>query len=182
MRMSSPILLKAWFSNPVTGLQFTSLFRGYRKSKEKHARLMNAIDYLVESNLLTKGIHDSRHIVTARKETYLKTPPAVIRANPNLIAAMKYVGVDIDEYEHAYLSSPLPQNMELTKSTITMIFSTDGFIPVAHLFNDTRIEQEMRRRVALRLLGQRTVHGREQYFLLSSTQQMDNGTLCFSQK
>lgn len=168
--------------NTVTGLQFTNLFSGYRKSKEKNARLINAIDYLLESNLLTKGIHDSRHIVTARKETYLKTPPGVIRANPKLIAAMKYIGLDIDEYEHFYLSSPLPQNMELTKSTISMIFSTDDFIPVAHLFNGMRIEQEMRRRVALRLLGQRTVHGRDQYFLLSPTQQIDNGILCFYQK
>ena len=141
---------------------------------------MNAIKYLVECDLLTKGVHHSRHIVSARKETYLKKPPAAIRTNPNLLAALKDVGIDIDKYEHSFLSSPLPKNMELTNSAVAMILSTDDFVPVVHLFNDGRIEEEMQRRVSARLLGQRPVHGRNQYFVLSSSQQMDNGIVLLS--
>ena len=93
----------------------------------------------------------------------------MIQAIPTLLAAMKYVGVDIDQYEHSFLSLPLVKNMEMTKYTITMIHSTDDFIPVAHLFNDAGLEKLMQRHVSARLLEQRTVHGRNQYFLLSPT-------------
>ncbi|CAF4270628.1 unnamed protein product [Rotaria magnacalcarata] len=80
LKMASPILLKAWFSNEITGLPFTSIFISYRKSKKKTIRLTNAIDNLIKFGLLKKGIGRDRHIVTARKETYMKVPPATIRS------------------------------------------------------------------------------------------------------
>ena len=141
MNMPSPNLLKAWLSNPVTGLQFTSFFCGYRKLEEKRTRIMNAIYYTAECDVLSKAVHHTRHIVTTRKETFMKKPPAVIRANLNLLAALKYVDLDIDQYEHSFVSSPLPKNVELTNSTIVMILSADDFIEVAHLSIDARIEK-----------------------------------------
>ncbi|CAF5075883.1 unnamed protein product, partial [Rotaria magnacalcarata] len=45
----------------------------------------NAIDNLIKFGLLKKGIGRDRHIVTARKETYMKVPPATIRSSTNML-------------------------------------------------------------------------------------------------
>ena len=174
LKMASPIILTAWFSNFITGLPFTNPFGKYRKSKSKRDRLSGAIRYLINCDLLLEGCSASRHVVSARKETYLKKPPAVIRADPKLLGALESIGVDIDHYEHVYLSSPLPKNLELTETAIETILYDDDYVQAAHLFNNARIEQEMQRRVSSGSLGQRVVHGHNQYFLLSLTQRTGN--------
>ena len=131
--MTSPILLKAWFSNEITGLPFTNIFDHYRKSKDKSAKLTKAIEQLVESGILQKDIKDTRYIVTARKETYLKTSPATVRRNPNMLNYLQSIGINIDTYEHAYLSSRLPMNMELTSFAVDFILSNDDYLEFRHL-------------------------------------------------
>ncbi|CAF4569317.1 unnamed protein product, partial [Didymodactylos carnosus] len=129
----------AWFSNEATGLPFTSLFLNYRKSKSKMIRLTNAIDNLIQFRILQKGIGRDRHIVTARKETYMKAPPATIRSNANMLVYLQSIGIDLEEYVHFYLSSPLPADMKLTEFAVNMILSNDDYIEICHLFNDVRI-------------------------------------------
>ncbi|CAF1251304.1 unnamed protein product [Didymodactylos carnosus] len=139
--MASPILLKAWFSNEATGLPFTSLFLNYRKSKSKMVRLTNAIQNLIQFRILPKGIGRDRHIVTARKETYMKAPPATMRSNANMLVYLQSIGIDLDEYVHFYLSSPLPTDMKLTEFAVNMILSNDDYIEICHLFNDVLRDQ-----------------------------------------
>ncbi|CAF4536116.1 unnamed protein product [Rotaria magnacalcarata] len=134
--MASPILLKAWFSNEITGLPFTSIFISYRKWKKKTIRLTNATDNLIKFGLLKKDIGRDRHIVTARKETYMKVPPATIRSSTNMLSYLQSIGINIDTYEHFYLSSPLPTDMQLTEFAVNMIVSNADSIEICHLFND----------------------------------------------
>ncbi|CAF0904895.1 unnamed protein product [Adineta steineri] len=70
--MISPVLLKVWFSNEIIGLPFTEIFVHYQKSKNIMLKLIQAIDELIQFGILKKGVKDNRHVVTARKETYLR--------------------------------------------------------------------------------------------------------------
>ncbi|CAF2130827.1 unnamed protein product, partial [Rotaria magnacalcarata] len=108
----------------------------YRKWKKKTIRLTNAIDNLIKFGLLKKGIGRDRHIVTARKETYMKVPPATIRSSTNMLSYLQSIGINIDTYEHFYLSSPLPTDMQLTEFPVNMIVSNADSIEICHLFND----------------------------------------------
>jgi hypothetical protein len=171
--MASPIILKAWFNNVVTGLPFTTLFANYRKSKDKSTRLANAIANLVQIGILQAGIGHNRHIVTARKETYMKVPPIIIRSNTDMLDYLQSIGIDLNSYEHFYLSSPLPANMELTDSTVNMILSDDNYIEICHLFNDARIQKQMEERLSQRLIQYRMVQGRKQYYIPTSSQVID---------
>ena len=174
-KMASPILLKAWFSNEVTGLPFTNLFVHYRKSKTKALKLTKAVDQLVANGILQTGIKDNRHIVTARKETYLKTSPAAIRRDTNMLDYLQSIGVNIDDYEHAYLSSPLPTNMELTTVAVDFILSNDDYLEFCHLFNDVRIQQQMQERLSKNEVQYRMSFGRRQYFMPHSSQTVQRG-------
>jgi hypothetical protein len=171
--MASPILLKAWFSNPITGLPFTNLFTSYRKSMEKTLKLTQAIDQLIVNGILQKGVKDTRHIVTARKETYLKTSPATIRRNTHMLNYLQSIGVDIDIYEHVYLSSPLPMNMELTTVTVDLILSDNDYLEFCHLFNDIRVQQQMEERLSTNQIQQRMSFGRKQYYMSLSSQMVE---------
>lgn len=182
--MTSPILIKAWFNNVITGLPFTTLFTNYRKSTEKTLKLTQAIEQLVAHGLLQKGIKHTRHIVTARKETYLKTSPVTIRQNPNMLDYLQSIGIDIDNYEHVYLISPLPMNMELTSYTVDSILSNNDYIEFCHLFNDARIQRHMEQLLLKNEVQHRMMFGRKQYYVQSSSQIMpqSNITLFFSQR
>ncbi|CAF1344855.1 unnamed protein product [Rotaria sordida] len=152
LKMTSPILIKAWFSNEITGLPFTKIFINYRKSKNKMSKLIQAADELVQFGILKKGAKDNRHVVAARKETYLKTSPATIHGNTGMLDYLQSIGVDIDTYEHVYLSSPLPMNMELTTFAINLIISDDDYLEYYHLFNDVRIQNEMEERLSKHMI------------------------------
>ncbi|CAF4753459.1 unnamed protein product, partial [Rotaria magnacalcarata] len=106
------------------------------KVEEKTIRLTNAIDNLIKFGLLKKGIGRDRHIVTARKETYMKVPPATIRSSTNMLSYLQSIGINIDTYEHFYPSSPLPTDMQLTEFAVNMIVSNADSIEISHLFND----------------------------------------------
>lgn len=173
--MTSPILLKAWFSNPITGLPFTNLFTSYRKSTEKTLKLTQAIEQLVTNGILQKGIKETRHIVTARKETYLKTSPATIRRNAHMLNYLESIGINIDTYEHVYLSSPLPMNMELTACTVDLILSDKDYLEFCHLFNDNRIQQQMEERLSKNEVRHRMSFGRKQYYTSMSSQMVQQG-------
>ena len=177
--MTSPILIKAWFNNPITGLPFTNLFTNYRKSIEKTVKLTQAIEHLVACGLLQKGIKDTRHIVTARKETYLKTSPVTIRQNPNMLNYLQSIGIDIDNYEQVYLTSPLPINMELTACTVDLILSNNDYIEFCHLFNDARIQRHMEELLSKNEVQHRMVFGRKQYYIQSSSQIIQQGNVIF---
>ncbi|CAF0827375.1 unnamed protein product [Adineta steineri] len=155
LKMTSPILIKAWFNNEITGLPFTKIFSNYRKSKGKLSKLIQAVDELLTNGILKKGIQNTRHIVTARKETYLKASPATIRGDSNMINYLLLIGIDIDTYEHVYLSSPLPMNMELTTSAVNSILFNDDYIEYCHLFNDVRIQKEMEERLSKHMVEYR---------------------------
>ncbi|CAF1480268.1 unnamed protein product, partial [Adineta steineri] len=144
--MASPILSKAWFSNVLTGLPYT----------------------------VQNGIGDKRHLVGARKETLMKTPPCIIRTDKDKLAALESININIDEYEHIYMNSPLPTNMLLTDETIKLILSDNAYIPVLHLFNDIRIEQEMERRIAAHVVQHEFFKGKKQYCIISSSQRVNN--------
>lgn len=174
LTMASPIILTAWFSNFITGLPFTNPFGQHRKSKIKRKRLSDAIRCLIDCDLLLEGFDANRHVISARKQTYLKKTPAAIRANPQLLGALESFCIDIDQYENCYISSPLPKNLELTETAIETILCNDDYVEVAHLFNNAKVEQEMQQRVLSGSLGQRFVHGYNQYFILSSTQRTGN--------
>ncbi|CAM4830210.1 unnamed protein product [Rotaria magnacalcarata] len=165
LKMTSPILLKAWFNNEITGLPFTKIFIHYRKAKSKMPKLINAIDELVRYGILQKGVKDNRYVVIARKETYLKTSPATIRRNTRMLNYLQSIGVDIDTYEHTYLSSPLPMNMELTVSAVNLITSDDDYLQYCHLFNDVRIQKEMEERLSKHMIEYRMSFGRKQYYM-----------------
>ncbi|CAF1415469.1 unnamed protein product [Rotaria magnacalcarata] len=83
-----------------------------------------------------KSIGRDRHIVTARKETYMKVPPATIRSSTNMLSYLQSIGINIDTYEHFYPSSPLPTDMQLTEFAVNMIVSNADSIEISHLFND----------------------------------------------
>ncbi|CAF0767955.1 unnamed protein product [Adineta steineri] len=74
------------------------------------------------------SVKDNRYAVTARKETYLKTSSATIRGDTDMLNYLQSIGVDIDTYEHVYLSSPLLINMELTTFTTNFILFDDDNI------------------------------------------------------
>lgn len=175
--MTSPILIKAWFNNLITGLSFTSLFVNYRKSIEKTLKLTQAIERLVAYGLLQKGTKDTRHIVSARKETYLKTSPVTIRQNPNMLNYLQSIGIDIDNYEQIYLTSPLPINMELTTCTVDFILSNNDYIEFCHMFNDARIQQHMEGLLSKNEVYHRMMFGRKQYYMPSSVQITDQGNI-----
>ena len=179
LTMASPILSKAWFNNPVTGLPYTSIFKNYGKSKAKMIRLANAVNYLINTGLIVKGAGHDRHLVSARKETFMKTPPSIIRGDANKLLALESIDINIDTYEHHYLNSPLPAHTELTEETIKLILSNDEYISIAHLFNDVRIEQEMEHRVSSHTVQHEFVHGKKQYRMVSSSQQMNAGIVLF---
>ncbi|CAF1534404.1 unnamed protein product [Adineta ricciae] len=170
LKMKSPILIKAWFNNEITGLPFTKIFIHYRKSKAKMSKLHQAIDDLVRSGILRKGFQNTRYIVTARKETYLKTSPATIRGNTDMLDYLQSIGINIDTYEHVYLSSSLPMNMELTTFAINSILFNDDYIEYCHLFNDARIQQEMEERLLKHVVEYRMSFGRKQYYIPPSSQ------------
>ncbi|CAF1538143.1 unnamed protein product, partial [Adineta ricciae] len=165
LKMTSPILVRAWFNNEITGLPFTKTFKNYRKSKSKLPKLNQAVDELVQNDILKKGFQNTRHIVAARKETYLKTSPATIRGNSNMLGYLQSISVDIDTYEHVYLSSPLPMNMELTTFATNVILFNDDYVEYCHLFNDARIEKEMEERLTKHMIESRMSFGRKQYFM-----------------
>ncbi|CAF4283406.1 unnamed protein product [Rotaria sp. Silwood2] len=175
--MTSPILIKAWFSNEITGLPFTKIFIYYRKAKSKMSKLTNAIDELVRYGILQKGVKDNRYVVIARKETYLKTSPATIRRNTRMLNYLQSIGVDIDTYEHTYLSSPLPMNMELTASAVNLIISDDDYLEYCHLFNDVRIQKEMEERWSKHMIQYRMSFGRKQYYMPSLSQVVEEDNL-----
>jgi hypothetical protein len=173
--MTSPILIKAWFSNEITGLPFTKLFINYRKSKSKMSKLTNAVNELLQFGILQKGVKDNLYVVVARKETYLKTSPSTIRGNTNMLDYLQLIGVDIDTYEHVYLSSPLPMNMELTTFAVNLILSDNDYIEYCHLFNDVRIEKEMEERLSKHMVQHRMSFGRKQYYMPSVSQIVEQG-------
>ena len=177
--MTSPILLKAWFSNEITGLPFTKLFVSYHKSETKALKLTNAINRLVSNGILQKGIKQTRHVVTARKETYIKTSPVTIRHDTSMLDYLQSIGIDIDKYEHTYLSSPLPMNMELTTTAVDLILSNDDYLEFCHLFNDARIQQQMEERLSKHEIQYRMSFGRKQYCALSSSQMVEQGIVGF---
>ncbi|CAF1449530.1 unnamed protein product [Adineta ricciae] len=176
LKMTSPILVRAWFNNEITGLPFTKTFNNYRKSKGKLPKLNQAISELVQNGILKKGIQNTRHIVGARKETYLKTSPATIRSNIDMLNYLASIDIDIDTYEHVYLSSPLPMIMELTTFATNAILFNDDYIEYCHLFNDARIEKEMEERLSKHMVESRMLFGRKQYYipLLSQIAEQDN--------
>lgn len=177
--MASPIICKAWLNNVITGLPYTGIFKNYWKSKTKTIRLNDAINYLINTGLIQKGEGTTRHLVVARKETYFKTPPFMIRSDSNKLKALETININIDVYEYNYMKSFLPSNTELTEETIKMILSKDEFISICHLFNNTRIEQEMKRRTSVQLVEQEFVQGKQQYRIASASQQINNGTVFF---
>ncbi|CAF4574724.1 unnamed protein product [Rotaria socialis] len=177
LTMTSPILSKAWFTNPTTGLPYTGIFKNYAKSKSKMIRLTEAINYLVNTDLVQCGTGNKKHLVGARKETFIKIPPCIIRTDQKRLTALKSININIDQYEHIYMHSPLPTNMELTEETIKLILSNDNYIPIVHLFNDIRIEQEMERRVAAYMVHQEFIQGKNQYHIISSSQQIDHNNI-----
>ncbi|CAF1517353.1 unnamed protein product [Adineta ricciae] len=176
LKMTSPILIKAWFSNDITGLPFTKIFSSYRKSKNKMSKLSRAVDELVQNDILRKGLQNTRHIVAARKETYLKASPTTIRGNADMLNYLLSIGIDIDTYEHTYLSSPLPMHMELTTFAVNSILFNDDYIQYCHLFNDARIEKEMEDRLSKEVVQYRMSLGRKQYYVpsMSQTAERDN--------
>ncbi|UJR11956.1 hypothetical protein I4U23_016134 [Adineta vaga] len=176
LKMTSPIVIKAWFSNEITGLPFTKIFINYRRSKNKMSKLIQAVDELVQNGILKKGAKDNRHIVTARKETYLKASPATIRGDNDMVNYLLSIGIDIDTYEHVYLSSPLPMNMELTTFAVNSILFDDNYIEYCHLFNDVRIQKEMEERLSKHMVEYRMSFGQKQYYMpsLSQTVEQDN--------
>ncbi|CAF1225115.1 unnamed protein product [Rotaria sordida] len=177
LKMTSPILVKAWFNNEITGLPFTKIFCNYRKSKSKVSKLIETIDELVQHGILKKGVNDNRHVVAARKETYLKTSPVTIRANNRMLDYLQSIGIDIDTYEHAYLSSPLPMNMELTTFAVNLILSDDDYIEYCHLFNDVHIQNEMGERLSKQMVEYRMVFGQKQYYIPSLSQIVEEDNL-----
>jgi hypothetical protein len=179
LTMTSPIISKAWFNNPITGLPYTGIFKNYAKSKTKITRLTDALNYLIDTDLVQCGAGDKKHLVGARKETFMKTPPCVIRTDKRKLTALESINVDINEYEHIYMTSPLPTNMQITEETIRLILSKDEYIPVVHLFNDIRIEQEMEHQIAAHMVQQEYIQGRKQYHIVPSSQQIDNGIMLF---
>ncbi|CAF1527429.1 unnamed protein product [Adineta ricciae] len=174
LQMTSPILIKAWFSNEIMGLPFTKIFINYRKSKKKMSKLAEAVDELVRHGILRRGLQNTRHIVTARKETYLKASPATIRGNADMLTYLESIGVDIGTYEHVYLSSPLPMNMELTTFAINSILFNDDYVEYCHLFNDTRIQKEMEDRLSRHVVQFRMSLGRKQYYVPSMSQTVEH--------
>ncbi|CAF0973081.1 unnamed protein product [Adineta ricciae] len=174
LAMTSPILVKAWFSNEITGLPFTKTFSNYRKSKNKTAKLIRAVNDLIHHDILRKGFQNTRHIVGARKETYLKASPATIRGNVDMLTYLQSIGVDIDTYEHVYLSSPLPMNMELTTFTVNSILFNDDYVEYCHLFNDARIQKEMEERLSKQVVQYRMSLGRRQYYVPSMSQTVEH--------
>ena len=96
LKTTSPILIKAWFNNEITGLPFTKIFIHYRKSKGKMSKLNQTIHKLIRNVILKKGIQNTRYIVTARKETYFKTSPATIRGNTDMLDYLHSISIDID--------------------------------------------------------------------------------------
>ena len=179
LTMSSPVLSKAWFNNPVTGLPYTGIFKNYGKSQTKIVRLANAVDYLIKTGLIQKGTGQNRHLVAARKETFFKTPPSLVCINPQKVAALESININIDTYEHMYMNSPLATNMELTEETVKMILSDDEYAPIAHLFNDIRIEKEMEHRAMNRMIQYTFVHGTKRYQIVPSSQQTIHGIVLF---
>lgn len=175
--MTSPILCKAWLNNVITGLPYTGVFKNYPRSKKKMTRLADAVNYLIDKGLIQHGTGNKKHLVGARKETFLKTPPCLIRTDHNKLLALQSININIDEYEHIYMNSLLPANMELTEETFNLILSNDEYIPIAHLFNDFRIEQEMERRVLAHTIQCEITQGRKQYHTISSSQRIDIGIL-----
>ncbi|CAF3926473.1 unnamed protein product [Rotaria sp. Silwood1] len=172
--MASPILSKAWFNNTITGLPYTGIFKNYTKSKSKMIRLNNALDYLVNNGLIECGTANKKHLVGARRETYMKTPPFNIRTDKNKLTALELININIDEYEHIYMNSPLPANIQLTEETIKLILSNEEYTPIVHLFNDIRVEQEMELRIASHIVQQEIIQGKKQYHIVSSSQRVDN--------
>ncbi|CAF2060486.1 unnamed protein product [Rotaria magnacalcarata] len=136
LKMASPILLKAWFSNEITGLPFTSIFISYRKSKKKTIRLTNAIDNLIKFGLLKKGIGRDRHIVTARKETYMKVPPATIRSKN--INSQDVQGYNTNATRNNNVISPLRSSNNLLKSLASFHLSNSPVFSEVHDLNDCR--------------------------------------------
>lgn len=173
--MTSPIIIKAWFNNEITGLPFTKIFSNYRKSKTKSSKLYQAIDELVQHGILKKGAKDNRHVVTARKETYLKTSPATIRGNIDMLNYLQSIGVDVDTYERVYLSSPLPMSMELTTFAVNLILFDNDYIEYCHLFNDVRIQKEMEERLSKHMVEYRMLLGQKQYYVPSLSQIVEQG-------
>ena len=173
MKMTSPIILKGWFNNEITGLPFTSLFANYRKSKTKSLRLAEAITNLIRMGILVKGLGHDRHIVSARKETYMKVPPSIIRSNGDMLDYLLSIHIDLNSYEQFYLSSSLPIDLELTDTAVNMILSDDNYIEVCHLFNDARIEKQMEERLSRHLIRCQMFQGRKKYYLPTSSQIID---------
>ncbi|CAF4961376.1 unnamed protein product, partial [Rotaria sp. Silwood1] len=62
-------------------------------------RLTDAVDYLINTGLIQRGASQCRHLVSDRKETFLKTSPCVIRADKNSLAAAESININVDEYE-----------------------------------------------------------------------------------
>ncbi|CAF1431870.1 unnamed protein product [Rotaria sordida] len=172
--MASPILSKAWFNNSITGLPYTGIFKNYAKSKSKMIRLNNALGYLINNSLIQYGTGNKKHLVGARRETFMKTPPSNIRTDKNKLTALELININIDEYEHIYMNSPLPANIQLTEETIKLILSNEEYTPIVHLFNDIRIEQEMEHRIASHTVQQEIIQGKKQYHIVSSSQRVDN--------
>lgn len=177
--MASPILSKAWFNNPVTGLPYTGIFKNYSKSKTKMIRLTNAINYLINTGLLQKGVGPGRHLMSARKETYMKMPPSLVRKDSVKLAALTSININIDTYEYCYYNSVLPTNMGLSEETIKLIVSSDEFVSIAHVFNNDRIHAIMEERVLNNLLQCNIVHGKKQYCIIPASQQINNSKLFF---
>lgn len=175
LKMTSPIIVKARFSNEITGLPFTSLFSNYRKSTEKNLKLNNAIDQLVTHSILIKGIQRERHILTARKETYLKASPATIRSNERMLTYLHSINIDINIYERIYLSSPLPIDMELTPFAVNYLLSNNDFLEYCHLFNNVHIQQQMDERLLKHEVQYRMSFGRRQYYIPSPSHIIGEG-------
>ncbi|CAF4390507.1 unnamed protein product, partial [Rotaria magnacalcarata] len=83
------------------------------------------------------------------------------------------IGINIDTYEHFYLSSPLPTDMQLTEFAVNMIVSNADSIEIYHLFNDARIQAQMEERFTQHMVQYRMALGRKQYFVPTSSQVID---------
>lgn len=158
--MSTPFISKSWFSNAVTGITYSGVF------KNNHQEGKEALDKLINMGLLQAGYF----IVNCKKKSYAKTSPNTIRSSSTLSIALNSLGIDIDVYEKSFLQFSLPLKISLNQTGIDLILQDLNYVPLYHLFiNQPDFQVKLKQKIDNRIIREVNIKNNKRYILVPNT-------------
>lgn len=158
--MSTPFISKSWFSNIITGITYSGLF------KNNHAQGKEAIDKLVNAGLLKSGYF----IVNCKKKAYVKTPPNTIRSSSTLLLALNSFGIGLDQYENSFNEFSLPHKICLNQNGVDIVLHDPDYVPFYHLFtNQIDFQLKLQPKITNGSIREVNIKNNKRYTIVEST-------------